>query len=195
MAEFKIVIGTKSGKCVQKEVKDAPAKSLLGKKIGEKISGDEIGLAGYELELTGGSDYCGFPMRKDVQGTARKRILAISGVGLRKKGKGTKQRKTVCGNTVHSRISQVNLRVLKEGKEKLGEEKKEERAAEVPKEGKKEGKKEAKPAEKKESKPEAPKEEKKEEKKEAPKEGKKPEPKKEEPKPEEKKEKPEEKKE
>ncbi len=186
MAEFKLVIGFKDGKCVQREAKEDAAKALVGKKIGDKINGDDVGLAGYEFELTGGSDYCGFPMRKDVQGSARKRILAIKGVGLKKKGKGVRQRKTVCGNIVHAKISQVNLKVLKEGKEKLTEAKKEgEAKAEAPKaEAKPAPKAEEKPAEKKEEpKKEAPKEEKKEEpKKEAPKAEEKPAPKAEEPK-------------
>jgi small subunit ribosomal protein S6e len=187
MAEFKVVIGMKSGKAVQREVKGEHAKALLGKKIGDKISGDAVGFAGYEFELTGGSDYCGFPMRRDVQGTARKRILAIYGTGLKKKGKGIRQRKTVAGNTVHSKISQINLKVLKEGKEKLDAPAKEAKEGEAPAEGEKKEapKSEEKPAEKKEEpkaeKKEAPKEEKKEEKpaekKEAPKEEKKKEPK------------------
>ena len=119
MAEFKLVIGLKSGKCVQKEAKDAAAKKLIGMKIGDKVKGEDVGLDGYEFEITGGSDYCGFPMRKDVQGAARKKILAVVGIGLKKKGKGVRQRKTVCGNTIHAKTSQVNLKVLKEGKEKL----------------------------------------------------------------------------
>lgn len=184
MAEFKLVIGMKSGKCAQKEVKDASAKALLGKKIGDKVSGDELGLAGYEFEITGGSDYCGFPMRKDVQGAARKRILAVVGTGLKKKGKGIRQRKTVCGNTIHAKISQVNLKILKEGKEKLDTPAKAKEGAK-PAEG--EAPKAEEKKEKAEEKKEAPKEEKKaepkkEEKKEEAKEEKKPEPKKETPK-------------
>ena len=66
-------------------------------------------------ELTGGSDKCGFPMRRDVQGTSRKRILAVKGVGIKHKSRGIKQRKTVCGNTIHADIIQVNLKVLKQG--------------------------------------------------------------------------------
>ncbi len=167
MAEFKLVIGTKEGKCVQKEVKEADANVFLNKKIGDKISGDECGLAGYELEITGGSDNCGFPIRKDVQGAARKRILAVKGVGLKKKGKGLKIRKTVRGNLITDNISQINLKVLKEGKEKLGAAKKEEsKEGEAPAEAKKEAPKEEEKEEKpkEEKKPEAPKEEKKEEK-------------------------------
>jgi len=126
MVSFKVVIGTKEGKCVQKEIQEPESKSFLGKKIGDAISGDHIGLAGYEFMVTGGSDYCGFPMRKDVEGFARKRILAIEGVGLKKKAKGIRVRKTVCGNTIHPKIAQVNLKVTKEGKEPLAMPKKEE---------------------------------------------------------------------
>ena len=120
MVAFKIVIGTKDGKCVQKDVAEPDAKNLIGKKVGEVIKGELIGLTGYEFEISGGSDYAGFPMRKDVAGMGRKRILAVAGVGLKKKAKGIRVRKTVCGNTIHANISQVNLKVLKEGKEKLG---------------------------------------------------------------------------
>lgn len=129
MVSFKVVIGTKEGKCLQKEIPEAESKSFLGKKIGDSVSGDLVGLSGYEFIITGGSDYCGFPMRKDVEGFARKRILAIEGVGLKKKAKGIRQRKTVCGNTIHPKIVQINLKVTKEGKEPLAmpvkEEKKE----------------------------------------------------------------------
>ena len=121
MVSFKLVIGSKEGKCVQKEIQEPEAKTLLGKKIGDAISGDHIGLAGYEFLVTGGSDYCGFPMRKDVEGIARKRILAVEAVGLRKKAKGVRTRKTVCGNTIHPKISQVNLKITKEGKEPLAQ--------------------------------------------------------------------------
>jgi small subunit ribosomal protein S6e len=116
MADFKLTIANpKTGKCVQRELKES--NTLIGKKIGDKIEGSSIGLADYEFELTGGSDYCGFPMRRDVQGTGRKKILAVEGIGIKKEGKGIKQRKTVCGNTIHEKITQINLKVLKQGKE------------------------------------------------------------------------------
>lgn len=128
MASFKLVFGLKNGQCVQKELADQESKKLLGKQIGDAISGDTIGFAGYEFKITGGSDYCGFPMRKDIQGAVRKRILAVEGIGVRKKAKGIRQKKTVCGNIIHPKIAQVNLKVTKEGKEPLAppkEEKKE----------------------------------------------------------------------
>lgn len=156
MVGFKIVIGAKDGKCYQKEVPEEDSKNLLGKKIGDTVKGETVGLTGYEFEITGGTDSAGFPMRKDIVGTGRKRILAVSGVGLKKKAKGRRKRKTVCGNTIHPKISQINLKILKEGKETLGAapEAKEGEAGATAEEKKEAPKEEAKPKE-------APKEEKK----------------------------------
>lgn len=120
--EFKLVISNpKSGLSAQQSVKDEAARSLIGLKIGDKVGGEIIGLGGFEFILTGGSDYCGFPMRKDVQGIGRKRILAVAGTGLHKLERGIRQRKTVSGNTVHERTAQLNLKVLKEGRDNLFE--------------------------------------------------------------------------
>ena len=152
MVEFKLVIANpKDGQSAQQEVKDQNAQRLIGVKIGDDVKGDVLGLTGYEFIVTGGSDYCGFPMRKDIPGVGRKRILAVSGVGVKAKGKGVRQRKTVCGNTIHAKISQVNLKILKAGStnlfEKKADDKKEADKKEVP-EKKEEVKKEEKPAEK-----------------------------------------------
>ncbi|MEM4282601.1 MAG: S6e family ribosomal protein [Candidatus Woesearchaeota archaeon] len=122
MVSFKLVIGTKTGVCVQKELQEPGSRVFLGKKIGEVVKGDELGLpelAGYEFLITGGSDDCGFPMRADVAGVGRRRILAVAGVGVKKVGKGIRIRKTVCGNTIHPKISQINLKVTKEGSKPL----------------------------------------------------------------------------
>ena len=122
--EFKINIGDpKSGKTVQKVVSGDHAQALLKKKIGEKVSGESIGFPGYEFEISGGSDYCGFPMRRDVRGTARKKVLIVKGVGLRHNVPGRKVRKTVAGNTVYSKTAQINLKTLKQGEKPLIEEK------------------------------------------------------------------------
>ncbi len=54
-------------------------------------------------------------MRKDVMGVGRKKILSYVGTGVRKQEKGMLQRKTVCGNTIHAKIAQVNLKAVKAG--------------------------------------------------------------------------------
>ena len=128
MVEFKLVISNpKGGKSAQRDCKEPDSKKFVGLKIADKVKGELIDLGGYELQITGGSDYCGFPMRKDLPGTARKKILAVRGIGIRNTEKGIKVRKTVCGNTIYARTSQINLKVLKEGKENIFLEKKEEK--------------------------------------------------------------------
>ncbi len=118
MVEFKIVIADpKTGKSHKKELKDKEATFLIGKKIGDKV--ELPGMQGYEFLITGGSDYAGFPMRADIQGTVRKRIYAKGGVGFRIKKKGEKLRKTVCGNTIHARITQINMKIVKYGSKPL----------------------------------------------------------------------------
>jgi len=125
MTEFKVVIGTKDGKSYQKELKSPEADALHNLNIGDKVSGDKLGFPGYEFQVTGGSDKCGFPMRKGVQ-FARKRVMTGKGVGFcglnREGGKqpGLLKKRTVCGERVTKIISQVNLKVLKEGAQKFG---------------------------------------------------------------------------
>lgn len=121
MANFKLCISDPStGKTFQKEVKDNAASPFIGLNIGENIKGDSFEMNGYELLITGGSDYCGFPMRKGILGL-RKSLTIYGGVGFRGAAKGIKRRKTVCGHKIHERISQINLKVMKQGPKKLAE--------------------------------------------------------------------------
>ena len=133
MVSFKLCISEPStGKTFQKEVKDSMARPLVGLNIGESIKGDGFELSGYEFQITGGSDYCGFPMRRGILGL-RKKIVIMGGIGFKGAEKGIRKRKTVCGHKIHEQISQVNLKVMKAGPKKLAEifgvaDKKEEKA-------------------------------------------------------------------
>ena len=121
MVSFKLCISDPStGKTFQKEVKDSMARPFVGMNIGENLKGDGFELSGYEFQITGGSDYCGFPMRRGILGL-RKKIVIMGGVGFRGAQKGIKKRKTVCGHKIHEQISQVNLKVVKAGPKKLAE--------------------------------------------------------------------------
>lgn len=133
---MKAVISFK-GKAFQKEV---DKNLFIGKKIDEKVSGNAISdMAGYEFELTGGSDKEGFPMRKGISGMVRKRVLVAEGTGYNPKADGVRRRKSIHGEVVSERIAQVNLKVLKEGPKKFEEfiPKKEEKAEGEKKEEKK----------------------------------------------------------
>ncbi len=121
MAEFKIVL-SQNGRSKMIELKDDAASVLIGKKIGDLVNGEVFDLAGYEFKITGGSDNAGKPMRADVEGQGKTRILAVSGVGVKAKRAGMRQRKLVAGNTIHELTSQINLNVEKAGKVSLFEE-------------------------------------------------------------------------
>ncbi len=143
MVEFKVVIGQQDGKTHQIVLKDDQTLPLQKKRIGETISGDDLGFPGYEFVITGGSDKSGFPMRKGIQ-EPRKLILTGKGVGfcgkkrrfakkpIRKTQKGLVRRRTVCGEMVTKIIHQVNLKVAKKGSGPLVKE--EAKAEEAPKE-------------------------------------------------------------
>lgn len=129
MAVFKFVI-SKDEKNYQLEVDQSKCESILGLKIGDTFRGDIIGLQGYELEIRGGTDKDGFPMRADIEGMGKKRILISKSCGfggkkrIKKKKvkiKGLRRRKTVRGNTISNFISQINCKVVKEGEKSLEE--------------------------------------------------------------------------
>ena len=127
--EVKIVISDpRTGRAKQIEIKSPEAEVFIGKKIGDKIAGELFGMTGYEFEITGGSDKDGFPMRKDIEGTRRVKILLSDGPGFNPEEKGHRERKSVRGNTIDEDIAQINLKILS-GPELKGEENKEEKTS------------------------------------------------------------------
>lgn len=130
MTNFKFVIsdGKRSWQ-VEKNQSECP---IMGKKIGDAFSGEFLGLHGYELQITGGSDKDGFPMMKDVDGIVRKKIILTKGFAFAAEKEGERKRKLVRGNTIAADIVQVNCKVVKQGDRPiegiLGSRKKEEKA-------------------------------------------------------------------
>ena len=116
-------LGTTEGKTYRIELDEEKAKVFYGLRIGDIIDGDVIGLKGYKIKLTGGSDKAGFPMRKDISGTRLVQVLLSKGPGVRKLKKGQRLRKTVRGNTYGEHIEQINAVVVevKEGAVNLEE--------------------------------------------------------------------------
>lgn len=121
---MQVTIGTDDGETFQTELEDASR--LAGKTIGEEFEGGIIGLDGYTLEITGGSDRDGFPMRESLDGSGRRRMLIEEGQGINEEENGVRRRKSVRGNTVSEDIQQLNTRIVEEGsksvEELLGEE-------------------------------------------------------------------------
>ncbi|OYT27755.1 MAG: 30S ribosomal protein S6e [Candidatus Altiarchaeales archaeon ex4484_96] len=117
--EYKITISNpKDGRSYQQEVKDEKAKRLNGMRIGESFDASFLGLTGYSLEITGGSDKSGFPLKKGVRGSAMVKVLLKGGSGYRPKGK-IRKKKTVRGGRVDENTAQINTKVLKSGKKSI----------------------------------------------------------------------------
>lgn len=116
---------------------------FLGKKIGDVVDGIFVGegeqtLAGYKLEITGGSDKTGTPMRSDLSGGNRQSILVTESTGFkghslvhktkggekkrfRYKPDGLRMRRNFRGNTINQDTRQINLKVIESGKKALGD--------------------------------------------------------------------------
>ncbi len=122
MAEFKVVVNDpKTGKSYQKAITGTKANSLIGKRIGQEIDGVFVDLPGYKLVITGGTDKDGFPMRPNLQGPGRKKLLLKGGIGFHPKRKGMRKRKMIRGNTVSADIVQINMKVVQYGPKPIEE--------------------------------------------------------------------------
>ena len=122
MANFKFVISDpETRKSFQLEVDQSKALGLIGKKIGEEFDGSLIGLPGYMLKITGGTDKDGFPMHPSIPGSVKKKVLLSGKPCFHPTKKGEKKRKTVRGNTISTDIVQINVKVSKKGEKPLEE--------------------------------------------------------------------------
>ena len=114
---------------------------LLGKKIGDVVDGIFVGegeqtLAGYKLEITGGSDKTGTPMRSDLSGGNRQSVLVTASTGFkghdlvykakggekkrfRYKPDGMRMRRNFRGNTITQDTRQINLKVVEAANKSL----------------------------------------------------------------------------
>jgi small subunit ribosomal protein S6e len=91
------------------ELEDQQLRPLIGTRIGQVIDGTIAGLQGYKIKLTGGTDRHGIPMRPDVHGSAKARIVLSGGVGYKPKKKGERKRKVVRGNIVSLETTFLNF--------------------------------------------------------------------------------------
>ncbi len=109
-----ILSDPQTGKSYSIELETAKTK-IDGTRIGNTIDGASIGLSGYKIQITGGSDKDGFPMRMDMPGRGRKKVLLSDGPCYRPKSKGIKRRTTVRGNVLAKDIVQINAKIVKKG--------------------------------------------------------------------------------
>jgi len=152
---FKLIVSEpETRKSYQLELDPSKSTGLIGKKINDEFNGDLVGLEGYTLKITGGTDKDGFAMHPSIIGVVKKRILLAAPPGFHPKIKGQRKRKTVRGNTISEEMVQINTKVVKRGERPLEElipakpkEKKEEKKEEVKEEQPKKEAQEKKKAE------------------------------------------------
>jgi len=120
MNEFKAVINDpKDGKTYQINISGHHANSLIGRKIGDEFDGIFVGLPGYKLIITGGSDSSGIPMKPNLPGKYRKKILLSRSVAFRPKRKGQRRRKNVRGSVISEEVAQINMKITSHGTKDL----------------------------------------------------------------------------
>jgi small subunit ribosomal protein S6e len=116
MAEFTVAVADPDdGTTYQVEVDGQDANRFIGREIGEEVDGGAVGLSGFTLELTGGSDATGRPMRSDVRGSELKTVLSDGGTGYNPTRDGERRRITVRGREVSDETRQINARIASRG--------------------------------------------------------------------------------
>jgi len=110
------------------ELEESRATPLIGRKIGESIDGAIVDLPAHKVQIVGGSDKDGVPMRPSVHGGVRRRVVLSGGAGFNPKKRGERKRKAVRGNVITDEIAQVNAKIVEKPKkpkeEKIEAEKK-----------------------------------------------------------------------
>ncbi|AUX09669.1 30S ribosomal protein S6e [Halalkaliarchaeum desulfuricum] len=113
MAEFKVVVADpETGETYQAEVDGQDANRFIGRELGDEVDGSAVGLDGFTLEVTGGSDVTGRPMRADVSGSGLKELLLEGGVGYKPSRDGERRRITVRGREISDETAQINAKVV-----------------------------------------------------------------------------------
>ena len=119
MAKFKIIVSNpEDGTSKVIELEETKAAPLIGRKIGETIDGAIVDMPAYKLLIRGGSDTDGVPMRPNVHGGGRRKVILSGGAGFNPKRKGERKRKTVRGDIITDEITQINTKIVEKPKKK-----------------------------------------------------------------------------
>ncbi|MCW4046357.1 MAG: 30S ribosomal protein S6e [Candidatus Bathyarchaeota archaeon] len=117
MAKFKVIVSDpETGTSKVVELEEARAAPFIGRKIGETVEGAVVDLPGHKLQIMGGSDKDGIPMRPNVHGGVRRNVVLSGGAGFNPKDKGQRRRKMVRGDVITDEIVQINTKIIEKPK-------------------------------------------------------------------------------
>jgi len=103
----------KTGRSTVMQLDNDKSVLLLNHKINDVIDATALGMTGYKLKITGGSDTSGFPLNHSIGGSIKTKVLRKISVSGKKKG--IYERKTVRGNTISSDTELVNVKIVEYG--------------------------------------------------------------------------------
>jgi small subunit ribosomal protein S6e len=113
MAKFKVIVSDpEAGTSKVVELEEARASPFIGRKLGETLDGSAVDLPAHTVQILGGSDKDGVPMRGNVHGGVRRRVVLSGGAGFGPKKAGERKRKTVRGNIITDEIVQINMKIV-----------------------------------------------------------------------------------
>lgn len=123
MVDFKVVVSDpKDGKSYQVNVTGQHANVLVRKKIGDEVDGMFLGLPGYKVKITGGSDKDGFPMRPEIHAASRKQLLVAESIGFQPKDyPGKRMKISLRGGEISPEIAQINTKIIAHGPKPVAE--------------------------------------------------------------------------
>jgi small subunit ribosomal protein S6e len=113
MAKFKVIVSDpQTGTSKVVELEESRAAPFIGRKLGETLDGSVVDLPAHTIQILGGSDKDGVPMRGNVHGGIRRRVVLSGGAGFKAKKSGERKRKTVRGDIITDEIVQINLKIV-----------------------------------------------------------------------------------
>ena len=117
MAKFKVIVSDpETGTSKVVELEESRAAPLIGRRIREIVDGAIVDLPAHKLQIMGGSDKDGVPMRPSVHGGVRRRVVLSGGVGFNPRNRGERKRKTVRGNVITDEIVQIDTKIVEKPK-------------------------------------------------------------------------------
>ena len=122
MAKFKVIVSDpQEGTSKVVELEETRAAPFIGRKLGEIMDGAAVDLPSQKVQIMGGSDKDGVPMRGNVHGGVRRSVMLSGGAGFSPKNKGERKRKTVRGSVITDEIVQINMKIVEKPAVKAAE--------------------------------------------------------------------------
>ncbi len=113
MAKFKVIVSDpQTGTSKVVELEETRAAPFIGRRVGETLDGAVVDLPAHKVQIMGGSDNDGVPMRSNVHGGVRRSVVLSGGVGFNPKRRGERRRKTVRGSIITDEIVQINMKIV-----------------------------------------------------------------------------------